>query len=226
MVIGSRAELAQVGDANVQAVAVQMMKEDMVRAIERVQLVFMEDWSNDYANSDHWPKYWCAESATSEEDRPEVLIEDWDKLYPKKKLLVSGNRVQTVIAHRHNAQLMHLGRGTWQKDLESRLSFPPGYYVVCLRSAEPYCKACVVCRATQHSNRPTARDPMYIANRESIHFQRDRASCTLPRMSHGHVAKEAKAMISEANNMTKKVCDAKVVEHARRAEYFRSGEVH
>ena len=35
-----------------------MKEEDMVRAIEGVQSVLMEDWSDDYANSDHWLKYW------------------------------------------------------------------------------------------------------------------------------------------------------------------------
>ena len=56
VVMGSRVELAQVRDAKVQAVEAQMKEEDMVRAIEGVQSVLMEDWSDDYANSDHWLK--------------------------------------------------------------------------------------------------------------------------------------------------------------------------
>ena len=54
---GSRAELAKVPDAMVQAPEAQVMEEDMVRAIEGVQLVLMEDLSDDYANPDHWLKY-------------------------------------------------------------------------------------------------------------------------------------------------------------------------
>ena len=45
-------------------------------------------------------------------------------------------------------------------------------------------------------------------------------------MNHGNVAKEAKAMLFEADNTAKKLCDAMVAEHAKRAEYFPSGEVH
>ena len=56
MVMGSRAELDQVRDAKVQAVEAQMKEEDMVRAIEGVQSVLTQDWSDDYANSDHWLK--------------------------------------------------------------------------------------------------------------------------------------------------------------------------
>ena len=71
MVMGSRAELAQVRDAKVQAVEVQMYQEDMVQAIQGVQLVLMKDWSDDYANSDHWIKYWNAVSAPSNDNWPE-----------------------------------------------------------------------------------------------------------------------------------------------------------
>ena len=55
---------------------------------------------------------------------------------------------------------------------------------------------------------------------------RDRVSRTLPWMNHGIVAKEANAMMSEADDTAKKVCDAMVAEHAKRTEYFQSGEVH
>ena len=33
-------------------------------------------------------------------------------------------------------------------------------------------------------------------------------------------------MMSEADDTAKKVCDALVAEHAKRAEYFKSGKVH
>ena len=33
-------------------------------------------------------------------------------------------------------------------------------------------------------------------------------------------------MMSEADDTSKKVCDTMVAEHAKRAEYFQSGEVH
>ena len=135
----------------------------MVRAIEGVQSVLMEDWSDDYANSDHWLKYWNAVSAPSDNDWPEGLMEDGDKLFLTDKLLIPENRVESVIHHWHNAQLMHPGRDILQKDLESSFLFLPGHYAVLNR----YCKAYAVCRATKHPNRSTAGNPVYTAIRES-----------------------------------------------------------
>ena len=364
-----------------------MKEEDMVQAIDGVQSVLMEHSSEDYANSDHWLKYWNAVSAPSDDDWLEGLTEDGDKFLLKDKLMVPKNRVGDLIDHWHNAQLMHPGPDKLQKDLESTFLFPPGYYAVLNR----YCKACAVCRATKHPDRSTARNPVYTAIPESpmrsisidvfampqltvdgevfdcvilavdrhsgyivavpgtkskkkdkrdkhgvglqaktvaqarirhrltvfdvpalicsdrgtqfvgawfrtmckymgvrhaktsayhrrsngkaevagrqlfekfwqlhideagrswyhsisrnqqayndlprpsgfsphrILFLRDRVSRTLPWMNHGNVAREANAMMSEADDTAKKVCDAMVAGHAKRAEYFQSGEVH
>ena len=104
VVMGSRAELAQVRDARVQALEAQMKEEDMVRAIEGVQSILMEDWSDDYANSYHWLKYWNAVSTPSDNEWPEALTEDGDKLFLKDKLLVPENRLEDLIDHWYNAQ--------------------------------------------------------------------------------------------------------------------------
>ena len=45
-------------------------------------------------------------------------------------------------------------------------------------------------------------------------------------MNHGSVASKTSVMMSEANDTAKKSGDAMVSEHAKRAEYFLSGEVH
>ena len=163
VVMGSSAELAKIRDAKVQAVEAQMKEEDMARAIEGVQSVLMEDWSDNYATSDHWLKYWTAVSAPSDDDWPEGLTEDGDSHILKDKLLVPENRVEDLIDHWHNAQFMHPGRDKLQKDLESRFLFPPGYYTVLNR----YCKACAVCRVTKHPNRSTVGNPVYMAIPES-----------------------------------------------------------
>ena len=118
VVMGSRAELAQVRDANVQALEAQVMEEAMVRAIEGVQSCLTEDWSEDYTNSDHWLEYWNAVSAPSNDDWPEGLTEEGDKLFLKDKLLVPENRMEDLINHWHNAQWIHLGRDKLQKDVE------------------------------------------------------------------------------------------------------------
>ena len=104
-----------------------------------------EDWSDDYAASEHWSKYWNAVSAPSDDEWPEGLTEDGDKLFLKDKLLVPENRVEELIDHWHNAQLMHPGRDKMQQDLEWRFKFPPGYYAILDR----YCSDCAVCRATK-----------------------------------------------------------------------------
>ena len=49
----------------------------------------MDTWSDDYANSDNWLKYWNAVSAPSDDDWPQGLTKDGDKLSPKDKLSVS-----------------------------------------------------------------------------------------------------------------------------------------
>ena len=117
VVMGSSSELAQVGEAKVQAGEAQMMEEDMVRAIEGVQSVFLEYLSDDYANSGHLLAYWNPLSALCDHHR----LEKWKK---------DGDKVEDLLDHWHNAQLMHPGRAQLQKDLESRFPFPPRHIAV------------------------------------------------------------------------------------------------
>ena len=131
----------------------------MVAPVELVRSVLTEDWSDDYAASDHWSKYWNAVSAPWDDEWPEGLTEDGDKLFLKDKLLVPENRVEELIDHWHNAQLMHPGRDKMQQDLEWRFKFPPGYYAILDR----YCSNCAVCRATKSPNHSTAGNPEYTA---------------------------------------------------------------
>ena len=69
----------------------------------------MQDWSDDYATLNHWFKYWNAVRARSDDDWPEGLTEDGDKLFLKDKLLVPESRVEDLIDCWHNAQLMPPG---------------------------------------------------------------------------------------------------------------------
>ena len=119
----------------------------MVALVKLVRSVLTEELSDDYAASDHWSKYWNAVSAPSDDEWPEGLTEDGDKLFLKEKLLVPENRMEELIDHWHNPQLMHPGRDKMQQDLEWRFKFPPGYYAL----LDKYCSDCAVCRAT---NRP------------------------------------------------------------------------
>ena len=100
-----------------------------------------------------------AVSAPWDDEWPEGLTEDGDKLFLKDKLLVPENRVGELIDHWHNAQLMHPGRDKMQQDLKWRFKFPPGYYAILDR----YCSDCAVCRATKSPNHSTAGNPVYTA---------------------------------------------------------------
>ena len=80
-------------------------------------------------------------------------------MFLKDKLLVPENRVEELIDHWHNAQLMHPGRDKIQQDLEWRFKFPPGYYAI----LDKYCSDCAVCRATKSPNHSTAGNPVYTA---------------------------------------------------------------
>ena len=102
--------------------------------IEYVESVLMEDWSEDYAASEHWNRYWNAVSAPSDDEWPEGLTEDGDKLFLNDKPLVQENRVEALIDHWHNAQLMHPGRDKMQQDLEWRFDFPSSQLVTSMHA--------------------------------------------------------------------------------------------
>ena len=159
VVMANRTDLAKFRGARVQAIREETLEQWMVAPVELVRSVLTEDWSDDYAASEHRSKYWNAVSALSDDEWPEGLTEDGDKLFLKDKLLVPENRVEELIGHWHNSQLMHLGRAKMQQDLEWRFKFPPGYYALLDR----YCSDCAVCRATKSPNHSTAGNPVYTA---------------------------------------------------------------
>ena len=159
VLMANRTDLAKFRGARVQAIREETLEQWTVAPVELVRSVLTEDWSDDYAASDHWSRYWNAVSAPSDDDWPEGLTEDGDKLFPKDKLLVPESRMEELIDHWHNAQLMHPGRDKMQQDLEWRFKFPPGYYAI----LDKYCSDCAVCRATKSPNHSTAGSPVYTA---------------------------------------------------------------
>ena len=66
---------------------------------------------------------------------------------------------------------------------------------------------------------PTALSP------HRILFLRDRVSRTLPWLNHGKVARDANAMMAEADDTAAEVCKALQDKHDKRAKYFKQGEV-
>ena len=73
--------------------------------------------------------------------------------------MVPENRMEELIDHWHNAQLMHPGRDKMQQDLEWRFKFPAGYYAI----LDKYCSDCAVCWATKSPNHSAAGNPVYTA---------------------------------------------------------------
>ena len=159
VVMANGTDLAKFRGARVQAIREETLEQWMVAPVELVRSVLTEDWSDDYAASEHWSKYWNAVSAPSDDEWHEGLTKDGDKLFLKDKLLVPENRMEELIDHWHNAQLMHPGRDKMQQDLKWRFKFPPGYYAL----LDNYCSNCALCRATKSPNHSTAGNPVYTA---------------------------------------------------------------
>ena len=142
VVMANRTDLAKFRGARVKAIPEEALEQLMVAHVELVRSVLTVDWSDDYAASDHWSKYWNAVSARSDDEWPEGVTEDGE-----------------LIDHWHNAQLMHPGRDKMQQDPEWRFKFPPGYYAL----LDKYCSNCAVCWATKSPNHFTAGNPVYTA---------------------------------------------------------------
>ena len=92
VVMANCTDLAKFRGARVQAIREETLEQSMVAPVELVKSVLTEDWSDDYTASEHWSKYWNAVSAPSDDEWPEGLTEDGDKLFLKDKLLVPENR--------------------------------------------------------------------------------------------------------------------------------------
>ena len=152
VVTASKAALSQQRDARVRVVMEETLEECLMAPIEYVESVLIEDWSEGYAASEHWNRYWNAVSAFSDNKWPEGFTEDGDKLFLNDKLLVPENRVEALIDHWQNTQLMHPGRDKMQGDLDWRFEFAPGYYAILNR----YCNDCAMCRATKILKHSTA----------------------------------------------------------------------
>ena len=156
VVMANRTDLAKFRGARVQAIREETLEQWMVAPVELVRSVLTEDWSDDYAASDHWSRYWNAVCAPSDDKWPEGLTEDGDIFFLKDKLLVPENQMEELIDHWHNAQLMHPRRDKMQHDLEWRFKVPPGYYAILYK----YCSDCAICRATISPNHSTAGNPV------------------------------------------------------------------
>ena len=83
VVMANRTDLAKFRGARVQAIREETLDQWMVAPVELVRSVLTEDWSDDYAASEDWSRYWNAVSAPSDDEWPEGLTEDEDKHFPQ-----------------------------------------------------------------------------------------------------------------------------------------------
>ena len=83
----------------------------------------------------------------------------------------------------------------------------------------PYNLLCEVLQVYHDLPGPTGLSP------HRILFLRDRVSRTLPWLNHGKVARDASAMMAEADDTAAKVCKSLQDEHEKRAKYFKQGKV-
>ena len=63
VVMANRTDLAKFRGARVQAIREETLEQWMVAPVELVRSVLTEDWSDDYAASEQWSRYWNAVSA-------------------------------------------------------------------------------------------------------------------------------------------------------------------
>ena len=126
-------------------------------------------------------------SAPSDDEWPEVLTKDGEKLLLNDKLLVLEIRVEALIEDWQNAQLMHPGRDKMQRDLEWRF---PGYYAIfsictatILPSAgpgkagtTPQRRARFMLRSTRHRWRSSAMDVFAMPE---VTLEREKYDCIL-----------------------------------------------
>ena len=80
VLMASKAELSQRQGAAVPVLMEETSEKCLMAPIKCVESVLMEDLLEDYAAAEHWSKYWNAVSAPSDDEWPEGLTEDEDKL--------------------------------------------------------------------------------------------------------------------------------------------------
>ena len=72
VVMASKAELSQQRDPRVRVLMEETLDECLMAPIEYVESVLLEEWSEDYAASEHWNRYWNAVSAPSDDEWTEA----------------------------------------------------------------------------------------------------------------------------------------------------------
>ena len=97
VVMANRTHLAKFRGARVQAIGEETLEQWMVAPVELVRSVLTEDWSDDYAASEHWSKYWNAVRAPVGRRMARGLDRGWGHLVPQGQ--AAGAREPSGGAH-------------------------------------------------------------------------------------------------------------------------------
>ena len=141
-------------------------------------------------------------------DRGSQFVETWFKTMCKHMEI---RHAKTVAYHsRSNGRAEVAGRQMFEKFRQLHIDEP---------GLNWYNSLWRVLQAYHDLPGPTGLSP------HRILFLRDRVSRTLPWLNHGKVARDANAMMAEADDTAAKVCKALQDEHDKRAKYFKQGKV-
>ena len=141
-------------------------------------------------------------------DRGSQFVRTWFKTICKH---MGIRRAKTVAYHsRSNGRAEVAGRRMFENFRQLHIDEPrPNWYNSLWRVLQAY----------HDLAGPTGLSP------HRILFQRDRVSRTLPSLNHGKVARDASAMMAEADDTAAKVCKALQDQHEKRAKYIKQGKV-
>ena len=289
VVMANRTDLAKFQGALVQAIREEALEQWMVAPVELVRSVLTEDWSDDYAASEHWSKYWNAVSAPSDDEWPVAM-----DVFAMPEVTVEGETYDCVIlaVNRHSGYIVAVpGKKSKKKDkkdkhgvglqaktvanamIRHRLTIFDVPAVICSDRGSQFvgtwfktmCKHMGIRQAKTVGYHSRSNGRAEVAGRQMfekfrqlhinepgrnrynslwrvlqayqdlpgptglsphrILFLRDRVSRTLPWLNHGKVARDANAMMAEADDTAAKMCKALQDEHEKRAKYFKQGKV-
>ena len=141
-------------------------------------------------------------------DRGSQFVGTWFKTMCKH---MGIRHAKTVVYHsRSNGRAEVAGRQMFEKFRQLHIDEP---------GRNLYNSLWRVLQAYHDLPGPTALSP------HRILFLRDRVSRTLSWLNHGKVARDASAVMAEADDTAAKVCKALQDEHEKRAKYFKQGKV-
>ena len=109
-----------------------------------------EDWTSDYADSEAWAQYYkVISSPNDDEEWPQKLSVEHEKMFLNGKLLVPESRAKDLLDECHQ-ELMHPSAAREWKDMEARFLFPHRAWDLLNKMKSP-CQVCAACNTANYS---------------------------------------------------------------------------